>query len=260
MYFGFSAITVAYGRNTVLENLTLDVPRSKITTIIGPNGCGKSSLLKTVTRTVTPASGYVELDGRPIASHPQRLLARRIAYLSQLHTSPADTDVRTLVSYGRYPHRKNGFHLTYRDRDIIDETLELTGLTALQNRELSKLSGGERQRAWLAMAVCQQPEILILDEPTTFLDIGCQLEVLELVRTLNRSLEMTVLTVLHDLNLAARYSDLLAAVSDKHIFALGTPDEVITADNLRQLFGIEAEIMHDASNGCPYFIPLDKGK
>lgn len=256
MYFGFQNMTIGFHGKTVLEDVTLDIPRGKVVTIIGQNGCGKSSLLKTVSKAVTPRMGEVIYNDKPLKSYPPKQIAQHIAYLAQVHVSPPDIDVRTLVSYGRYPYLKLGHHLTAEDGRIIDETLRLTGLTALQHRTLRTLSGGERQRAWIAMTVCQQPEILILDEPTTYLDISYQMEVLELVRRLNREMGMTIVMVLHDLNMAARYSDMLYAIRGGRIFASGTPEEVICCETLRSVFKIEADITCDASHHCPYFIPM----
>lgn len=256
MYFGFRKITVEYGKKRVLNELDLDIPKGKIVTLIGQNGCGKSSLLRTVSRAVTPRGGEVLFDGRPLKSYRAKERARKIAYLAQVHTSPPDIRVRTLVSYGRYPHSRPGRGLTQKDAEIIDRAIEMTGLTALSEQTLSTLSGGERQRAWIAMTVAQEPEILILDEPTTYLDISYQIEVLELIRSLNRSLGMTILMVLHDLNLAARYSDLLCAIQNGRLFAAGTPGQVMTCRNLRDIFGIDAVVQTDEYHVCPYFIPL----
>lgn len=255
MYFGFEHISIQYGKKSVLHDLSLEVPRGKIVTLIGQNGCGKSSLLKTVSRAVSQKEGRVVVDDKPIDAYPPKKLAQRIAYLAQVHTSPPDIDVRTLVSYGRYPYTVFGRGMTKADAEIIDHALALTGLTELQNRTLATLSGGERQRAWIAMNVAQQPEILILDEPTTYLDISYQVEVLELVRELNRTLGLTILMVLHDLNLAARYSDLLYAIRDGGLYAAGTPAEVITAEHLREIFDIDATILCDEEHHCPFFIP-----
>ena len=155
MYFGFEDITIAFRTKTVLQHVTLDIPRGKIVTIIGQNGCGKSSLLKTVSKTVTPRAGRVLYEGLPLDAYAPKVLARHIAYLAQVHTSPPDIDVRTLVSYGRYPYMKMGRGLNAEDGRIIDETLRLTGLEHLQRRTLRTLSGGERQRAWIAMTVCR---------------------------------------------------------------------------------------------------------
>ncbi len=255
MYFGFQNITVDYGKKNILSGLSLDVPKGKIMTLIGQNGCGKSTLLKIIPRAVTPKSGFCTLDGKPLRAYKSKILARRIAYLAQVHTSPPDIDVRTLVSYGRYPYMKPGRGMTKADGDIVTEVIRMTGLEKLSEQPLSTLSGGERQRAWIAMTVAQEPEILVLDEPTTYLDIGYQIEVLELVRRLNRTLGITILMVLHDLNLAARYSDILAAIKDGRVYASGNPFEVLTAENLRALFGIGASVTRDEAHDCPFFIP-----
>ena len=255
MYFGFQNITVDYGKKNILSGLSLDVPKGKIMTLVGQNGCGKSTLLKIIPRAVTPRSGFCALDGKPLRAYKSKILARRIAYLAQVHTSPPDIDVRTLVSYGRYPYMKPGRGMTKADGDIVTDVIRMTGLEKLSEQPLSTLSGGERQRAWIAMTVAQEPEILVLDEPTTYLDIGYQIEVLELVRRLNRTLGITILMVLHDLNLAARYSNILAAIKDGRVYASGNPFEVLTAENLRALFGIGAAVTRDEAHDCPFFIP-----
>ena len=241
MYFGFCDISVNYGKNEILRGLTLDIPRSKIVTLIGQNGCGKSTLLKTVSRAVTPRRGEVRYLDKRLSSYPSKQLAQKIA-------------VGTLVSYGRFPYSRFGHGAAANDSAIIRRALELTGLTRLKDRTLSTLSGGERQRAWIAMTVAQQPEILILDEPTTYLDISYQVEVLELIKHLNRTLGITIVMVLHDINLAARYSDCLAAIRGGTLFACGTPRETVTKDNLRSIFEIEADVYRDPVHDCPYFI------
>ena len=256
MYFGFRNITIRFGKKTVLENLNLEIPKGKVVTIIGQNGCGKSSLLKTVSKAVTPKSGDAIYENGELKRYAPKLLAQKIAYLAQVHTSPPDIDVRTLVSYGRYPYSKFGRGLTAADAAVIDGALEMTGLVDLQNQALATLSGGERQRAWIAMSICQEPEILILDEPTTYLDIRYQVEVLELVRKLNRELGITIVMVLHDLNLAARYSDFLYAIKNGNLYVGGTPAEVLTEKNLEDIFEIEARVFEDTSHGCPWFIPM----
>ena len=247
MYFGFCDIAVDYGKKEVLRGLTLEIPRGKVVTLIGQNGCGKSTLLKTVSKAVTPKRGEVIYLDKRLSAYPPRRLAQSIAYLSQVHESPPDIDVRTLVSYGRFPYSQDG--------EKIDRALALTGLTHLRDRILATLSGGERQRAWIAMTIAQEPEILILDEPTTYLDVSYQVEVLELIRRLNRELGITIVMVLHDINLAARYSDCLAAIRGGVLFTSGTPEEMVMEKNLRDIFEIEAAVYRDPIHGCPYFIP-----
>ena len=262
MYFSFEHITAAYGKNVVLRDFSMEIPRGNIVTLIGANGCGKSTLLKTVTRAVTPTSGRILFDEKPLTAYSPKQLAQKIACLAQVHNAPPDLDVRTLVACGRYPYARFGRDARTSDRAIVERAIEMTGLQKLSSRQLSTLSGGEVQRAWIAMAVAQEPEILILDEPTTYLDIGYQMEILELVRRLQDACGMTILMVLHDLNLAARYSDMLCAMKDGALYASGTPREVLTADNLRALFGIRAQILEDAAHDCPYFVPdvAEKGE
>ena len=255
MYFGFDNISIAYGKRTILEDVSMEFEQGKITTIIGPNGCGKSSLLKTVPRTVTPVKGSVLFEGKDLRSYAPKELAKKIAYLPQLHTSPADIDIRTLVSYGRYPYKRFGSGLTAEDRDIIDETLELTGLSHMGNRLLNNLSGGEKQRAWIAMTICQKPEILLLDEPITYLDIGYQIEVLELVKELCERLHITIVMVLHDMNFTARYSHRIYVLKDGHVFDYGKPDSIISHNTMKDVFHIDSQIIHDGKNDCPFMIP-----
>ncbi|MDR2201876.1 MAG: ABC transporter ATP-binding protein [Clostridiales bacterium] len=255
MYFGFEDITIQFGKKRVISGLSVDFPRGKITTVIGRNGCGKSSLLKAVFGAVTPLSGRAVFDGRPISAYKPKVLARRIAYLPQVYFVPPDIDVYTMVSYGRYPHSRFARGLTRADADVIERCVRLTGLTGMERRVISTLSGGERQRVRIAMTICQEPEMLVLDEPTTYLDISCQLDVLELVKRLNRDLGITIVMVLHDINMAARYSDYLYAIKSDSVCAGGTPSEIVTKRELAEIFRVEAEIHRDEKNDCPYFIP-----
>ncbi len=255
MYFGFDNVSITYGKRQILENITMDFEKGKITTIIGPNGCGKSSLLKTISRVVTPIEGTPVYQDKPLREYSPKELAKKIAYLPQLHMSPKDIDIKTLVSYGRFPYKRFGSGMTVEDRRIIDETLELTGLAHMGDRMLNNLSGGEKQRAWIAMTICQQPEILLLDEPITYLDIGYQVEVLELIKELCDRLNITIVMVLHDMNFTARYSDLIYVLKDKHVYDYGKPELVIAHDNMEHVFGIDSQIIHDNKNDCPFMIP-----
>ena len=255
MYFGFDDISISFGKKEILRNITMDFEKGKITTIIGPNGCGKSSLLKTISRTVIPVSGNAIFEDKPVNSYSPKELARKIAYLPQIHTSPSDIDIRTLVSYGRFPYKKFGQGLTEQDKRIIDETLELTGLAHMGDRLLNNLSGGEKQRAWIAMTICQQPEILLLDEPITYLDIGYQVEVLELIRELGRRLKITIVMVLHDMNFTARYSDRIYVLKDHGVHDYGAPEKIIEHDHLEDVFRIDSQTFSDEKNHCPFVIP-----
>lgn len=254
MYFGFKDLTIKYGRNLVVEDVNIDFPKGKTSTIVGSNGCGKSSLLKTISRVIEPDQGAVIFCDKAIGKYNPKELAKRIGYLPQVHQSPTDIDVKTLVSYGRYPYKKITSGLTEKDRSVIEETIEMTGLNHLSNRTLTTLSGGERQRAWIAMVICQQPEILVLDEPITHLDIGYQMEVMELIKSLGKHLNITIIMVLHDINLATRYSHQLITIENHHVMQQ-TPRTMIKEENLNKVFRIGAQIFEDKKNNCPFIIP-----
>lgn len=255
MYFGFENIHISYGDKRVLRGLSAEFNKGSITALVGPNGCGKSSLLRVLSRGVRPKEGAAMLDGQRLSRYSRREIARRIAVLPQLHSAPGDIDVRTLISYGRYPHLRPGRRPTPADMAKVDAVMSDVGLTELAEQPVASLSGGERQRAWIAMTICQEPEILVLDEPTTYLDVSHQVEILELVRRLNREQGITVLMVLHDLNLAARYSDRLCAIKNGLIHRCGRPSDVVTDEFLQDVFGVSAHVYEDEVNGCPYFIP-----
>ena len=254
MYLGFSNVSIRYGKKEIIDRVNIEFAKGKTSTIIGSNGCGKTSLLKTISYAVKPYHGHVLLDGKPIRKYSPKQLAKRIAYLPQVHYSPSDIDIRTLVSYGRYPYQRFGKGLSKEDNEMIDQTIELTGLSAMENRVLDTLSGGERQRAWIAMTLCQQPEILILDEPITYLDIGHQVEIMELIKDIGQNLNITIVMVLHDINLASRYSDYLFAIKDKKIYAYGSPREIITPSTMGDVFRIDTQIYEDEKNRCPFMI------
>ncbi|SHJ18908.1 ABC transporter ATP-binding protein [Lutispora thermophila] len=258
MYFGFKDISINYGKREIIKDVTIEFPKGKTTTIIGPNGSGKTSLLKVISRAVTPVRGEVVFNGKPLKQYKLKELAKKIAYLPQVHNSPSDIDVRTLVSYGRYPYKQFGRGLTRYDNDIIDNTIEITGLKNLQNRLVETLSGGERQRAWIAMTICQQPEVLVLDEPITYLDIGFQLEVMELIKKLGEEMQLTIIMVLHDINFASRYSHYLLSIKDKGVYSYGDPRKIITSGKLEDIFGIQSQIFEDEKNNCPFIIPEKK--
>lgn len=247
-------LTAGYSGRPVLERIEFAVPEGSITTLLGANGSGKSTLLKVIGRLLKPKSGAVLLDGKRIHSMDTGALARELALLPQLHHAPGETTVRELVGFGRFPHRTGLGGLTGHDRAVVEETLARTRLTELAERRITTLSGGERQRAWIAMTLAQEPKLLLLDEPTTFLDIRCQYEITELVRDLNRSLGLTVVMVLHDLNLAARCSDRLITLKERELRHIGTVREIMRPEILREIFGIESEITI-GRDGIPYCIP-----
>lgn len=207
-------LTVGYGQATVLKDVDVTIPDGRITALIGANGSGKSTLLRTLARVIRPSGGTVYLDGQSIAALPNRTIARTLALLPQNPVSPDGLTVRQLCRFGRHPHRHLLSRLSKRDEEIIEQALAITDLLPLANTDLSRLSGGQRQRAWITMALVQETPLLLLDEPTTYLDIAHQLEVLEVLRSLNREQERTIVMVVHDLNHAAHYADHVIAVVD----------------------------------------------
>lgn len=248
-------IQVKYGEKEVLKNVDFHVEDGEIVTIIGPNGSGKSTLIKALSRCIKPSKGYIYLDGKDLFKTPTREVAQRVAILPQIKNVSADITVKDLVSYGRYPHLRFGQKLKKQDHEIVEWAIEKTGLMNLKDRYIANLSGGERQRGWIAMSLAQKPDILLLDEPTTFLDISYQLEILELIKELNQSLKLTVVMVLHDLNQAARYSDNMFVLREGKVWQRGKPNQVLESKLLKDVFGIKGHIYEDEINCCPYFIP-----
>ena len=248
-----------YGAKLVLDGIGFEVEPGSVVTLLGANGCGKSTLLKMIGRILSPKSGSILLDGKVIRQFDTTELARRMAILPQLHHAPGDLTVAELVSCGRFPHKKGMPGLTRHDREMIEDALKMTRMDSMRDRPLGTLSGGERQRAWIAMTLAQEPKLLLLDEPTTFLDICCQFEITELIRKLNRERGITVLMILHDLNLAAGCSDRLIMLKDRKIFCSGAPADVLTPENLRAVFGIESKII-PMDNGIPYCIAIGSAR
>lgn len=248
-------LNVNYGDKKIIKNVNFQINSGEIVTIIGPNGSGKSTLIKAISRCIKPADGNIYLDNADIYRINSKEIARKLAVLPQVKNVSSDISVEELVSYGRFPHLKFGKRLSKEDSEIVGWALEKTGLTDLRKRFVVTLSGGERQRAWIAMSLAQKPKILLLDEPTTYLDISYQLEVLELVKELNETLGITVAMVLHDLNQAARYSDKILVINKGELCEFGTPDKIIKKCMLKDIFRIDADIYDDKINDCPYFIP-----
>lgn len=240
-------ISVGYYDLLVIDGLNVTIPEQKITTIIGPNGCGKSTLLKAISRLLKTKKGTVYLDGKAIHQLPTKEIAKKMAILPQTAEAPAGLTVFELVSYGRYPHRKGIGTLKKEDMDQIMWALEVTGLSELKNRPIDALSGGQRQRAWIAMSLAQDTEILILDEPTTYLDMAHQLDILLLLKQLNEQEKRTIVMVLHDLNHASRFSDYMIAMKAGKIVTEGPPEKVMTSENLEKVFDIRAVI-----TSCPF--------
>lgn len=238
-------IEVGFDGKTVLENLTLAVEKGQIISILGPNGSGKSTLLKVLSRNLKPDRGSVYLDGNNLAELSAKVVARKMAVLPQSPEAPKDLTVRDLVEYGRYPHQSWWQGRSGEDDECVNWALVQTGLEEMSGRIVSTLSGGERQRVWIAMALAQKPEVLLLDEPTTYLDICHQLEIMELLAEFNRVHNITVAMVLHDINHAARYSDCVVVLHQGKVFAVGRPEDVITPHTLRAVFGVESEVTID---------------
>ncbi|MBM7704555.1 ABC transporter ATP-binding protein [Metabacillus iocasae] len=250
-------LNIGYGDVDIVKELDLEIPHGKITTIIGPNGCGKSTILKTMSRILHPKSGFVYLDGKAIHKASTKEIAKKMAILPQSPEAPSGLTVAELVSYGRFPHQ-NGFgKLTSHDRDVIHWALEVTGMSAFHERTVDALSGGQRQRVWIAMALAQETDLLLLDEPTTYLDLAHQLEVLELLDKLNKEEGRTIAIVIHDLNHAARFAHHMVALRSGQIVKEGTPEEVMTPDILAKTFGIDAEVVQDPRTNRPICITYD---
>ncbi len=245
----------AYNGQVVLREVNLQIGQGDMVAIIGPNGSGKSTLLRTIGRLLRPNRGAVYLDGKPLRESSPTEVARRMSVLPQAPPAPSELTVRELVGYGRYPHVPWMKRFGNQDTEIIEKTINTCDLEELADRKLATLSGGERQRAWIAMALAQQPQVMLLDEPVTFLDIGHQLEVMDLVVELNRSERITVVAVLHDLNLAARYCPRLIAMKDGRVHSSGAAREVIQADVLEDVFGIGVYVGEDPLTRQPICHP-----
>ena len=247
-------LNVGYGEKTIVNNLTLEIPDQQVTIIIGPNGCGKSTLLKSMSRIIPHQSGSIYLDGSSISNEDTKSLARKMAILPQTPESAAGLTVGELVSYGRFPYQKGFGRLTKKDMEVINWSLEVTGTASYKYEAVDSLSGGQRQRVWIALALAQETEMIFLDEPTTYLDMAHQLEILELLQKLNREQGRTIVMVLHDLNHAARFADHLIALKSGRIVKTGTSEEVINKPVLRKVFQIDAEIGRDPRTNKPICI------
>lgn len=248
-------LNVSYDEKRILKDISFNVKSGEIVTIIGPNGSGKSTLIKTISRYLKPRSGDIYLNKVNINRIHTKEIARNLAVLPQVKGVSSDVSIEELVSYGRFPHLKFGKRMSRDDREIIDWALDKTGLLQMKDRYVATLSGGERQRAWIAMTLAQKPKMLLLDEPTTFLDICYQMETLEMVKDLNKMLGITVVMVLHDINQAARYSDKMMIINDGELKEYGEPCQIVSKELLKDIFKIDADIYEDKVNSCPYFIP-----
>ena len=251
-------ITLGYAERTVVEDLSLEVPAGRITVIVGANACGKSTVLKAMARLLRPRAGTVLLDACDIHRMPTKEVARSLGLLPQSPIAPEGITVADLVSRGRHPHHGLMARWSAEDDRIVARALDATGTAELADRAVDELSGGQRQRVWIAMALAQETDLLLLDEPTTFLDINHQVEVLDLLTDLNHERGTTVVMVLHDLNLAARYADHLVAVHAGTVLAAGPPETVLTAETVERVFGLRNQVIADPTTGKPLVLPLGR--
>ncbi|NEQ20628.1 MAG: ABC transporter ATP-binding protein [Microcoleus sp. SIO2G3] len=251
-------LSLAYEATTIIEALDLAIPANQITALVGPNGCGKSTLLKGLARLIKPKSGVVYLDGTSIFKLSTKAVATRLGMLPQGPVAPEGLTVRELVAQGRYPHQGWLQQWSQEDERFTEQALAITNMTELAERPLDSLSGGQRQRAWIAMALAQNTEILLLDEPTTFLDLAHQIEVLDLLYDLNQEQGRTIVMVLHDLNQACRYADYLVAMRQGYIYAQGSPNTVMTEAMVSEVFGLESRIVPDPMTGTPMCVPVSR--
>ncbi|MFF3093192.1 ABC transporter ATP-binding protein [Streptomyces cyaneofuscatus] len=251
-------LTLGYGDRTVVSSLDLAVPPGAITVIVGANACGKSTLLRSMSRLLAPREGRVVLDGKEVHRLPAKELARTLGLLPQSPVAPEGITVSDLVGRGRHPHQSMFSRWNEKDDAAVASALEATATEPLADRAVDELSGGQRQRVWIAMALAQQTDLLLLDEPTTFLDASHQIEVLDLLTDLNRSRGTTIVMVLHDLNLAARYADHLIALADGTLHAAGTPADVLTEETVRAVFGLESRVVEDPVSGRPLMLPIGR--
>jgi iron complex transport system ATP-binding protein len=251
-------LTLAYDQLEVARNLSVTIPQGQITCIVGPNACGKSTLLRALARLLKPKAGVVLLDGASIHRLRTKDVATKLGILPQGPIAPEGITVADLVARGRYPHQKWFRQWTRADEAAITDAMRATGTVSLARRPVDELSGGQRQRVWIAMALAQGTELMLLDEPTTYLDLAHQVEVLDLLVDLNRRDQRTIVLVLHDLNQAARYSDRLIAMRDGKILATGPPSEVITEELVHEIFGLRSKVVTDEVTGTPHVLPIGR--
>jgi iron complex transport system ATP-binding protein len=253
-------LTLAYDQKPIIKDLDLEIPTGQITVLVGANGCGKSTLLRGLARLLKPRQGSVYLDGKAITKLSSQTIAKRLGILPQNPVAPEGLTVKDLVAQGRYPHQTWWQQWSNEDEYHVEKALETTRMTHLADRDLDTLSGGQRQRAWIAIALAQNTDILLLDEPTTFLDLAYQIEVLDLLTQLNQEEGKTIVMVLHELNLACRYADYLVAMREGQIYAQGTPQAVMTQTMVEVVFNLKCRIIPDPVTTTPMCIPLSAAK
>ncbi|MEI3611509.1 ABC transporter ATP-binding protein [Pseudogracilibacillus sp. SO30301A] len=251
-------ITIKYGNNRVIsQNLSVKIPNKSFTVIVGPNACGKSTLLRALSKLITPSAGHVLLDGKDIMKYKSKEVARKLGFLPQSSTAPNGITVANLIAHGRYPYQTLVSQWTSEDEAAVLSAMEVTNTSELSDRFVDELSGGQRQRVWIAMVLAQQTPILLLDEPTTYLDIAHQIELLELFKNLNAQ-GNTMVAVLHDLNHAARYANHMIAMKEGQIVAQGNPSDIVTEQLVEKVFGMKCTIIDDPISHTPLVVPLGK--
>lgn len=253
-------LTLTYGEHIIIDELNLQIPKGKVTVLIGSNGCGKSTLLRSLARLMKPKEGQILLDGEKIAKMSTKEIAKRMAVLPQGPVAPEGLSVLQLVKQGRFPYQSWARQWSEEDERMVSNALAATKMTSFAEKAVDSLSGGQRQRAWIAMTLAQGTDTILLDEPTTYLDLTHQIEVLDILFELNEQQGSTVVMVLHDLNLACRYADHIVALADKKIYAQGRPEEIITEQLVRDVFQMESKIIPDPVYGTPMLIPFGKGR
>ena len=244
-------LKVAYENNTIIEDLSISFPKGKISIIIGANGCGKSTFLKTIARINKPKNGDIFINDKNIKQIKEKDIAKEVAFLPQGPVCPSGLTVKELVAFGRFPHQKMVGGLNSHDKEVIEWAIKETGLTEFADREVENLSGGQRQRAWIAMTLAQETEIIMLDEPTTYLDMSYQLEVLEVLQKLNKEKNITVIIVLHELNNACRFADNIIGLKKGKLICQGRPKDVITKETLKDIYGIDASLEFSENGEYP---------
>ncbi|MDZ5607795.1 ABC transporter ATP-binding protein [Bacillus pseudomycoides] len=254
------SLTLSYGETIIIDELNLEIPKGKITIFIGSNGCGKSTLLRSLARLLKPTSGDILLDDKAIQNMQTKQIARQMAILPQGPQAPEGLTVLQLVKQGRYPYQTWLKQWSEKDEEMVQKALAATGMTEFAERDVHALSGGQRQRAWIAMTLAQDTDIILLDEPTTYLDMTHQIEVLDLLFELNETEQRTIVMVLHDLNLACRYADNIVAIQDKQIYAQGKPEEIVDCKLVRDVFRMDCQITTDPLFGTPLCIPQGRGR